>query len=270
MTIDQLRDRFDRLTDGDLPTPDLADAIAGGRRKRRASLIAYVAGSSAVAVVAVAVVAPHLAGGDDRTGDRVPTASDAVSTDASFVPGTDIDERLAAAVATEMPMLPAPADVFPMDWRRPGNEPGWKAPAAGLRLPDEQFGEATAWQLRYDIEADHTVLITVATPVGDQWPSNACTADGLQSLGPHVSEQPASRVPTCFYMDGQDEPSSPAYLMQTSGEEPSSQDAVMLAFTERVEDGTEAEGKERALFKGYPGLELINALDLAGALQPHE
>ena len=267
MTIEQLRDRFDRLTDGGLPTPDLADAIAGGRRKRRATLISYVAGSSAVAVVAVAVVAPQLAGGADRAGDRA--ASSAVSADSSLVPGTDIDERLAAAVATAMPMLPAPADVFPMDWRRPGNEPGWMAPAAGLRLPDEQFGEATAWQLRYDVAADHTVLITVATPVGDQWPSNACTADGLQSLGPHVSGQPSSRVPSCLYMDGQNEPSSPAFLMQSSGEEPSGQD-VMLAFTERVEDGTEAEGRERALFRGYPGLELINALDLAGALQPHE
>ena len=63
MTIDQLRDRFDRATDGGLPTLDLADAIAGGRRRRRANLISYVAGSSAVAVVAVAVVAPHLAAG---------------------------------------------------------------------------------------------------------------------------------------------------------------------------------------------------------------
>ena len=215
-------------------------------------------------------MAPHLAAGADRAGDRAPAASSAVSTESSFVPGTDIDERLAAAVATAMPMLPAPADVFPMDWRRPGNEPGWMAPAAGLRLPDEQFAEATAWQLRYDVEADHTVLITVATPVDDEWPSNACTADGLQSLGPHVAGQPASRVPSCLYMDGQDQPSSSAFLLQSSGEEPSGQDAVMLAFTERVEDGTEAEGRERALFKGYPGLELINALDLAGALQPHE
>jgi hypothetical protein len=71
-------------------------------------------------------------------------------------------------------------------------------------------------------------------------------------------------------MDGQDHPSSPAYLMQSSGEEPGSQDTVMLAFTERVQDGTEAEGRERALFKGYPGLELIGALDLERALQPQE
>ena len=270
MTIDQLRDRFDRPTDGGLPTPDLADAIAGGRRRRRASLISYVAGSSAVAVVAVAVVAPHLAAGADRAGDRAPAASSAVSTDSSFVPGTDIDERLAAAVATAMPMRRRRRTSS--RWtggagqraRVDGAGGGPAAPGRAVRRGD---GVAAALRRRSRPHRPDHGRHARGRPVAEQRMhcGRAAVPGPTRRLG-----SPRHGFPRALYMDGQDEPSSPAFLMQSSGEEPSGQDAVMLAFTERVEDGTEAEGRERALFKGYPGLELINALDLAGALQPHE
>ena len=247
MTIDQqLRDRFDRATDRTLPTVDLAAAIAGGRRVRRRRATSYAAGSLAVvAVAAGAVLAAHPgAGSTDRVADRQSAAGPASAS--SFVSGTDVDERLAASVAADLPALPAPTDVYPLDWRRAGNEAGYAAPPAALRLPDDEFGDATAWQLRYDMEAGHTVLITVAAAVDGELPGFGCDADGLLSVGPYSAGMPG--VPSCAYQHGLDDPRTSPFLQQSGG--PSEKDGVFVTLTERVQQGTEPEAQARALFTG--------------------
>ena len=200
MTIDQqLRDRFDRATDRPLPTIDLPAAIEGGRRIRRRRTASYAAGSLAVAAIAAgAVLAPlQWSGSTDRVADGLSTASGPASDDSPFVAGTDIDERLAASVAADVPVLPAPTDVYALDWRRAGNEAGYAAPPAALRLPDDQFGDATAWQLRYDIAPGHTVLITVASEVDGELPGFACDAEGFLSVGPYsAGSRDGPRAPT--------------------------------------------------------------------------
>ena len=87
MTIDQqLRDRFDRETSTGVPEPDLAAAIAAGRRRRRGRAASYAVGSLAVAAVAAAVViAPRLGA------DPVPTLA---AHDGTFVPGTPFTDSV--------------------------------------------------------------------------------------------------------------------------------------------------------------------------------
>jgi hypothetical protein len=75
------------------------------------------------------------------------------------------------------------------------------------------------------------------------------------------------RHASCVYLDGRDNPQTPAFLTQRLGNDP---DHLTMAFTERVENGTEAEGQERALIKGDDGLRLISALDLEPVLQLQE
>ena len=246
MTIDQqLRDRFDRATDQALPTVDLAAAIAGGRRVRRRRATSYAAGSLAVAVVATGALlaAQPGAGSTDRVADRQSAATGPASAP-TFVPGTDIDERLAASVAADLPVLPAPTDVYPLDWRRAGNEAGYAAPPAALRLPDDEFGDATAWQLRYDMEAGHTVLITVAAAVDGELPGFGCDAEMLLSVGPYSAGMPG--VPSCAYQHGKDDPRTSPFLTQTGG--PIDEDGVFVTLTERVQEGTEPEARALALF----------------------
>jgi hypothetical protein len=242
MTIDQqLRDRFDRATDRPLPQVDLGAAIADGRRIRRRRAASYTAGSLVAVTVAAGALLASLPG-SDPSADQLASA-DGPGPDSSFVSGTDIDERLAASVAADLSDLPAPADVYPLDWRRTGNETGYAAPAAALRLPDDQFGDATAWQLRYDIEAGHTALITIASAVDGELPGYACDADGLLSVGPLAG---MGRVPSCAFQHGLDDPRTSPFLTQSGG--PSEEDQVFVTLTERVEQGTEAEAKARALF----------------------
>ena len=153
MTIDQqpsdvLRDRFDRATAGWMPEPDLAAAIAGGRRSRRRRAMAYAGASLAVvAVAALAVAAPRI-GHDD-----VPVAATPAADDGTFVPGTTIDTDLAAAVAAADPSLPAPTDVYPSDWSR------------DTPLPDADFADATEWQLVYDLSPQVQLLVYVGKPI---------------------------------------------------------------------------------------------------------
>ncbi len=266
MTVDQqLRDRFDRATRGVLPTPDLAGAIASGRRRRRVVPIASgLAGAAVAGGVALAAAAAPWSGLD---ADRAPVAAAPEPT--SYVAGTDVDERLAAVVAAASPALPEPADVFPMDWRTPGNAPGHHAPPAGLRLPDEQFADATAWQLRYELAPDHTVLITAALQADGRWPGPACDAEGLLSFGPEGPMGPAGSegggpVPSCSYQYSPEDPVTSAYLTQSVDGEP--REDVAVAFTENVEDGTEAEGRERALFTDDETLRFMSELDFAPVL----
>jgi hypothetical protein len=157
MTIDQqLRDRFDRETSAGVPEPDLAAAIAVGRRHRRGRAASYAFASLAVAAIAAAaVVAPRLGA------DPVPTLA---ADDGTFVPGTTIDTDLAAAVAAVEPSLPAPRDVYPSDWSR--NTP----------LPDADFANATEWQLLYDLSPGVELLVYVSKPIPGESSVTSCPA----------------------------------------------------------------------------------------------
>ena len=162
MTIDQqLRDRFDRETSAGMPVPDLAAAIAAGRRRRRGRGAAYAVGALAVAAVAAtAVVVPRLGA------DPVPALA---AEDGTFVPGTTIDTDLAAAVAAADPSLPAPRDVYPSDWSR------------DTPLPDADFANATEWQLVYDLSPEVELLVYVTKSVpGASAPS--CSASGDRTV----------------------------------------------------------------------------------------
>ena len=163
MTIDQqLRDRFDRETSAGMPVPDLAAAIAAGRRRRRGRGAAYAVGALAVAAVAAtAVVVPRLGA------DPVPTLA---AEDGTFVPGTTIDTDLAAAVAAADPSLPAPRDVYPSDWSR------------DTPLPDADFANATEWQLVYDLSPEVELLVYVTKPVPART-SAVCAASGDRTVG---------------------------------------------------------------------------------------
>jgi len=242
MTIDQqLRDRFDRATDRSFPTVDLDAAIDGGRRARRRRAASYAAGSVAVAAVAAVAAGSAftaLVGSEPST-----TSPEVAATDTSYVPGTNLDERLAASVAADLPVLPAPSDVYPLDWQQAGNPPGYAAPYGALRLPDDQFAGATGWQLRYDIAAGHTVLITVGLPVDGVLPDFGCDADGLLTIG---AAGGTTGWPTCVYQHDKDHPSTWAFLTVSGGA--SDDGAVFTALTERVGPGTEAEGRAQALF----------------------
>jgi hypothetical protein len=148
MTIDQqLRDRFDRATEGPLPTPDLAAAIAGGRRRRRLRATSYAVGSLAVAAVAAsAIVVPRL-DGPERVIVAGPTS------EVDYVPGTTIDTDLAAAVAAADASLPAPIDVYPFDVSR------------NAQLSDERFAEANEWELVYDLAPGVDLMVQVSKRV---------------------------------------------------------------------------------------------------------
>jgi hypothetical protein len=145
-TAQQLKDQFDRTADG-LPEPDVAAAVAAGRRGRRRRATSYAVGSLAVLAVASAVVVPRLGGSEEVPVTSTPAA------DGTFVAGTTIDTDLAAAVAAAAPALPAPTDVYPSDWSR------------DTPLPDEDFADATEWQLLYDLPGGETLLVYLSKPV---------------------------------------------------------------------------------------------------------
>jgi hypothetical protein len=139
MTIEQLvRDQLDRATVEVPGGPDLAASI--------------------LAVAAVAVVGLGAAGVRTLATDGAPTvvpdasAADAPPTQvpADFVPGTGIDEALASVVATHLPSLPAPEDVYPSDSNTAGP------------MPDADFAHAEDWQAAYDLGDGHRFLLMTA------------------------------------------------------------------------------------------------------------
>ena len=172
MNIEQQpKDRFDRSIETDvLPEPDLAAAIAGGRRSRRRRSMSYAVGSLAVA--AVAATAFGLAGPHAQTVPDGGSFAGAPATD--YVAGTTIDTDLAAAIAAADPTLPAPTSVQPID------------PATETGLPVALFGPpATGWMLTYEVNAGAHVSIMVSSDVPERSPSCpdggtvSSTADGV-------------------------------------------------------------------------------------------
>ena len=206
MTTDQqlgdaLRDRFDRATPGSVPEPDLDAAIAGGRRRRRVRLGSYAAGTLAVLAVTAAVAAPRIAGGPVP-----PTVASAVD-DGTYVAGTTVDTDLAAVVAAADPSLPAPVDVYPSDWSR------------DTALPDDQFANATEWQLVYDLSPHVELLVYVSQPVPGETPETTCPSQGGQVVTPSDGTTTVDVPgPQAACVDWQVGPGSTISKRQTVGE----------------------------------------------------
>src|SRR4051794_3762817 len=147
MTVEQLlRDQLDRATHDVVGGPDLAASIRAGRRRRRTTRVGV--STAAVVVLGLGAMGAHALTGDDggATAHDAPVAhavapvAPAPAVPSDFVPGTDIDESMAAVVAEHLPALPAPDDVYPSD-----------ANTAGP-LPDSEFARAQDWQASYTTE----------------------------------------------------------------------------------------------------------------------
>jgi hypothetical protein len=144
MTVEQLvRDQLDRATHEVVGGPDLATSIRNGRRRRRTTRVGVAA--AAVAVLGLGAVGAHaLGGGHSRAvahdapvaGGPAQAAPGPVAP-VDFVPGTDIDDSMAAVVAEQLPSLPAPDDVYPSDSKSAGP------------IPDSEFARAQDWQAAY-------------------------------------------------------------------------------------------------------------------------
>lgn len=152
MTTEQIiRDQIERAT-RDVPGgPDLETAIRNGRRRRRQRR-----GGLAVAALAVLGLGSTgvyaLAGGDGRTvvhdTDRQAPVAGAPAGPTDYVPGTDIDAKLATIVAQHLPALPPPDDVYPSDSHTAGP------------IADGDWASAEDWQATYSEDGNQVLLIT--------------------------------------------------------------------------------------------------------------
>lgn len=150
---DQLRSRLDRATHEVPGLGDLDDAVTRGRRRRAVRAAATV--TSAVAGVAVVATGVTLAlGAGQRPVPRaaVPAAAPAAPAAATsdHVPGSDVDETMAAVVADHVARAGTATSVYPSDWTR--SNP----------LPVARFASATEWQAHYRVGSgeDLTVLMS--------------------------------------------------------------------------------------------------------------
>jgi hypothetical protein len=148
MTVEQLvRDQLDRATQHVPAGPDLESAVSTGRRRRRnrRAGLASVAVAAVTAVVAapLAVSAflsdPTLQPLETRVADQ-PPAPPVAAPATDYVPGTDIDETMAAVVADHLVSLPAAEDVYPSDSAHPGP------------MTDADFARATDWIAAYALD----------------------------------------------------------------------------------------------------------------------
>jgi hypothetical protein len=87
------------------------------------------------------------------------------------VAGTTVDTDLAAVVAGADPSLPPPTDVYPSDWSR------------DTPLPDDQFADATEWQLLYDLAPGVELLVYVTQPVPGESAPTSCGGSGTTLVG---------------------------------------------------------------------------------------
>jgi hypothetical protein len=152
VTTEQIiRDHLERAT-RDVPGgPELETAVRRGRRRRFQRR-----GGLAVAALAVLGLGGTgvytVAGGDGRTvvhdsGRQAPVA-DTRAGPTDYVPGTDIDQKVAAIVARHLPALPAPDDVYPSDSHTAGP------------IADADWASAEDWQATYTQNGNHVLLIT--------------------------------------------------------------------------------------------------------------
>ena len=108
---------------------------------------------AAAAVLGLGTAGVWMATGDEgRTVVHdTPVAVAPATTAPDFVPGTDIDEALAALVAGHLPSLPAPDDVYPSDSHTAGP------------IPDAGWASAEDWQATYTV-GDRQVLVMMSLP----------------------------------------------------------------------------------------------------------
>jgi hypothetical protein len=141
------RSTLDRLTREAPSGPDLADVLAGGRRRRRARRTAWAGG--ALAVAAVVTTTGVVAAQHRSSAPAGPAYQD-------FVPGTDIDQTLQAAVAQHLEGLPAADEVYPSDWNTPGP------------IPDADFADATEWHAIYRVSGVERLRVVLSDAIPGQ------------------------------------------------------------------------------------------------------
>ena len=146
-TAEHYRSTLDDLTRDRTGGPDLAAAIAGGRRRRRVRRTAWLgAGVAAAAAVAFSGVAlTHHS--SSVAVDPGPSGSPSYR---DFVGGTDLDETIQATVAAHLAELPAADQVYPSDWNH--SDP----------IPDADFADATEWQALYDVSGTEQVRLVMS------------------------------------------------------------------------------------------------------------
>jgi hypothetical protein len=145
-----IRRAYSRVTDDASSGPDLAEVLARGRGARRRRTRLRVAGATGVAatVVAAGVLVPRMMDADDVVAPAAPP----VATD--FVAGTTVDETMVEVVASHLPALGEPRDVFPSDTDHNGP------------MPDADFARAEDWQAEYDLPGGDLFRLLVAHPAG--------------------------------------------------------------------------------------------------------
>jgi hypothetical protein len=171
MTAEQLvRDQLDRATREVVGGPDLATSIQDGRRRRRTTRVGVAA--AAVALLGVGALGVSALGGADAPGvahdapvaDGPGPAAPGAAAPVDFVPGTDIDDSMAAAVADLLPSLPPPDDVYPSDGKTAGP------------LPDAEFARAQDWQAAYTTDAGGALVMMGRPEELGGWRCSDCGA----------------------------------------------------------------------------------------------
>jgi hypothetical protein len=187
MTTEQIiRDQLERAT-REVPTGlDVETAVSAGRRgtRRRRTMGAGVA-LAAVAVVGAGAVDVGSRLADDPTHTVVheaPVAQAPPAAPDDFVPGTGIDEALAAVVAGHLPALPAPDDVYPSDSQTAGP------------MSDADFASAEDWQAAYTLADGHEFLLMTA--LASEGPFSCAECDQHAVPGGTVYQQVSQLVAT--------------------------------------------------------------------------
>jgi hypothetical protein len=154
MTTEQIvRDQLDRATQHVQGGPNLEASIEQGRRKRRQRHGAL--GLAALAVVGMGAVGVRVVTGDDSSTvrqDAPVAAAPAPASPGDFVPGTDIDEKLAAVVAAQLPALSPPDDVYPSDSHTAGP------------IDDAEWASAEDWQATYTLDSGNSFGMITGLP----------------------------------------------------------------------------------------------------------
>jgi hypothetical protein len=168
MTVEQLvRDQLARATREVVGGPDLATSVRAGRRRRRTARVGVAA--AVVAVLGLGAVGAHAWAGDHprAVAHDAPVADGAAPAPAGpvdYVPGTDVDDMMAAVIAEHVPSLPAPDDVYPSD-----------SHAAGP-IPDSEFARAQDWQAAYTTDTGGVLVMMGLPEELDGWRCSDCDA----------------------------------------------------------------------------------------------
>jgi hypothetical protein len=165
-----LRDQLERATHEVVGGADLATSIRDGRRRRRTTRVG-------VAVAAVAVLGAGAVGARALTADDshavahdVPVAragapvAPAPAAPVDYVPGTNIDDSMAATIADLLPSLPAPDDVYPSDGQTAGP------------LPDAEFARAQDWQAAYTTDTGGALVMMGSPEEIGGWRCGDCSS----------------------------------------------------------------------------------------------